>query len=86
MSAGPWINRRKTLRAQALKRHPGRTVNWFAGHLHFTKLVDGKYVAADRVPGIDAVPKGPHVPSEHKQKRQQARRADQRNGAKLAAQ
>lgn len=87
----PWVNRRKTLRGQALKQYPGRTVQWINSQLHFTRLVDGKHVSAGLVPGIDTVPKGPHVPTAHKQARQAARRADQHNkhrhsGAKFAAQ
>lgn len=81
----PWVNRRKTLRARALKQYPGRTVQWINGELHFTKMVQGKQASAGLVPGIEKVPKGPHVPSQHKQQRQ-ARRATAHAESKVAAQ
>lgn len=81
----PWVNRRKTLRIKAEEQYPGRTARWFNGKLHFTRLVEGKHIAADLVPGIEEVRKGPHPPSKHKKLRQK-RRANMRNGAKLAAQ
>ena len=81
----PWVNRRKTLRARALKQYPGRTFQWINGELHFTKQVQGKETSAGLVPGFAKVPKGPHIPSEYKLKRH-ARRAAERSQDKVAAQ
>lgn len=84
-TARPWVNRRKTLRGKARKLYPGREVNWINGELHFTKQVNGKGVSMGLVPGFEKVPKGPHKPSEYRQRRQ-AQRAEKRQGNKLAAQ